>query len=58
MRNTDDFLHRRARYTYGTRGTPTISSLEEAWSDLAGAAGTVLTPSGLAADHGRPDGGA
>ncbi|WP_375459604.1 cystathionine beta-lyase [uncultured Enterovirga sp.] len=47
--NTDDFLHRRARYTYGTRGTPTISSLERAWSDLAGAAGTVLTPSGLAA---------
>ncbi len=48
-RNTDDFLHRRARYTYGTRGTPTIDSLERAWSELAGAAGTVLTPSGLAA---------
>lgn len=48
-RNTDDFMHRRARYTYGTRGTPTMSSLEGAWSDLAGAAGTVLTPSGLAA---------
>ena len=47
--NTEDFIHRRATYTYGTRGTPTISSLTEAWSDIAGAAGTVLTPSGLAA---------
>ena len=47
--NTDDFLHRRAKYTYGTQGTPTTDSLERAWSALAGAAGTVLTPSGLAA---------
>ena len=47
--NTDDFMHRRARFPYGTRGTPTIASLEDAWSELAGAAGTVLTPSGLAA---------
>lgn len=46
---TDDFLHRRAPFTYGTHGTPTIRSLETAWSDLAGAATTVLTPSGLAA---------
>ena len=46
---TDDFLHRRAKYTYGTQGTPTIASLQAAWSNLAGAAGTVLTPSGLAA---------
>jgi cystathionine beta-lyase len=46
---TDDFLARRAPFTYGTYGTPTIRSLEEAWSDLAGAATTVLTPSGLAA---------
>ena len=45
----DDFTHRRARFAYGTRGTPTIASLEEAWSGLAGAATTVLTPSGLAA---------
>lgn len=48
-RNADDFLHRRARYTYGTRGTPTTDALETAWSELSGAAGTVLVPSGLAA---------
>jgi cystathionine beta-lyase len=47
--NADDFLHRRARYTYGTRGTPTRETLEVAWSELAGAVGTVLVPSGLAA---------
>ncbi len=37
------------RYTYGTHGTPTTTALEAAWSELAGAAGTALTPSGLAA---------
>ena len=47
--STEDFLARRARFTYGTHGTPTIASLETAWSSLAGAAETVLTPSGLAA---------
>ncbi len=36
-------------YVYGTKGTPTIRALEEAWTELSGAAGTVLTPSGLAA---------
>jgi cystathionine beta-lyase len=36
-------------YTYGRFGTPTTQALETAWSDLAGAAGTVLAPSGLAA---------
>ena len=45
----ETFKHRRARYPYGTHGTPTRESLETAWSELAGAAGTVLTPSGLAA---------
>src|SRR5208337_5577413 len=35
--------------TYGTQGTPTTQSLELAWSEIAGAAGTVLAPSGLAA---------
>jgi cystathionine beta-lyase len=45
----DDLLHRRNRYTYGTRGTPTTDALESAWSDISGAAGTVLLPSGLAA---------
>jgi cystathionine beta-lyase len=45
----DDLLHRRGRFMYGTRGTPTTEALEGAWSDIAGAAGTVLVPSGLAA---------
>src|SRR3954453_20949601 len=46
---TDDLLHRRGRYSYGTKGTPTTDALEQAWPDVAGAAGTVLAPSGLAA---------
>ena len=37
------------RYTYGTHGTPTTTALEEAWTEITGAAGTVLTPSGLSA---------
>jgi len=45
----DDLKHRRGRFDYGTSGTPTTESLTTAWSELAGAAGTVLTPSGLAA---------
>jgi cystathionine beta-lyase len=45
----DDLRHRRGRYTYGTKGTPTTEALETAWTTLAGAAGTVLAPSGLAA---------
>jgi cystathionine beta-lyase len=36
-------------YTYGTKGTPTTRALETAWSEIAGAADTVLVPSGLAA---------
>ena len=43
----DDIEKRNARYHYGTSGTPTISNLEDAWTGLAGAAGTVLSPSGL-----------
>ena len=46
---TDDLLHRRGRYSYGTKGTPTTNSLETAWTELTDAAGTVLAPSGLAA---------
>ncbi len=38
-----------ARFVYGTHGTPTTEALEEAWTELSGAAGTVLVPSGLAA---------
>ena len=40
---------RAQRFTYGTRGTPTTNVLGSAWTDLTGAAGTVLLPSGLAA---------
>lgn len=40
---------RKARFTYGTKGTPTTEALESAWSEIAGAAGTVLAPTGLAA---------
>jgi cystathionine beta-lyase len=35
--------------SYGRRGTPTHWTLQEALTDLAGGADTVLTPSGLAA---------
>jgi cystathionine beta-lyase len=45
----DDIKHRRGRFSYGTKGTPTTDALEQAWTAFAGAAGTVLTPSGLAA---------
>ena len=41
--------NRTQRFTYGTRGTPTTEALCSAWTDLSGAAGTVLVPSGLAA---------
>jgi cysteine-S-conjugate beta-lyase len=40
---------RKARFIYGTKGTPTTEALENAWTEIAGAAGTVLTPSGLSA---------
>ncbi|OAT51823.1 cystathionine beta-lyase [Providencia heimbachae] len=45
----DALLNDRAEFNYGTAGTPTIKSLEQAWSALAGAEGTVLSPSGLGA---------
>lgn len=44
-----DLLARNARFAYGTVGTPTTEALETAWTEIAGAAGTVLAPSGLAA---------
>lgn len=47
--STDDFLNRRGRFTYGTKGTPTTEALERAWTEICGAAGTILAPSGLAA---------
>ena len=45
----EDFSARKARFTYATQGTPTTAALEGAWTELTGAAGTVLAPSGLAA---------
>ena len=45
----DDMVHRRQRYTYGRRGTPTIDALAGAMNELEGSAGTVLCPSGLSA---------
>src|SRR3984885_15997821 len=39
--------NRTQRFTYGTRGTPTTEALCSAWTDLSGAAGTGLVPSGL-----------
>lgn len=47
--DTDTYRRGAQRYTYGTHGTPTTSALEEGWNELSGSAGTVLTPSGLAA---------
>jgi cystathionine beta-lyase len=47
--SVDDMVHRRQRYTYGRRATPTIEALAKAVSDLEAAAGTVLCPSGLSA---------
>lgn len=46
-RTLDDLEHRRGKFFYGTAGSPTISNLENAWNHLTGAAGTVLSPSGL-----------
>jgi cystathionine beta-lyase len=40
---------RNQKYTYGTRGTPTTDALTATIDALEGSAGTILTPSGLAA---------
>ncbi|MGB1239602.1 MAG: cystathionine beta-lyase [Pseudomonadales bacterium] len=45
----EDLENNRARFVYGTQGTPTIAHLEDAWSEISEAAGTVLSPSGLGA---------
>lgn len=37
------------RFTYGRRGNPTSEALEALWSELEGAAGTVICPSGASA---------
>ncbi len=45
----DDLIARRMPFTYGTQGSPTTQALETAWTDLSGAKGTVIVPTGLAA---------
>ncbi len=40
---------RTQRYSYGTKGTPSSEALENAWTEISGAAQTVLAPTGLAA---------
>ena len=47
--NTDDFMVRKARYTYGTAGNPTIDALLAALNTMEGGAGTVVCSSGLMA---------
>ena len=47
--DVETLYDRNQRYNYGTHGTPTTDALTEAWTDISGAAGTVLVPSGLAA---------
>lgn len=45
----DDFMVRKARYTYGTQGNPTIDALLAALNTIEGGAGVVVCPSGLLA---------
>jgi len=40
---------RSQKYTYGTRGTPTMDALAAATDELEGSAGTIIVPSGLMA---------
>lgn len=40
---------RSQKYTYGTRGTPTMDALAAAIDELEGSAGTIIVPSGLMA---------
>ncbi|RIY03215.1 cystathionine beta-lyase [Aureimonas flava] len=47
--DTSTMRRRAQKYTYGLRGTPTISALEEVIDEMEGSHGTVLVPSGLAA---------
>ncbi len=45
----DTYLSRTQKYTYGRRGTPTISALEDSITELEGGHHTALTSSGLSA---------
>ena len=42
-------LDHKNRYTYGRRNNPTMEALNSLWSELEGAAGSVVCPSGAAA---------
>ncbi|PNG26581.1 cystathionine beta-lyase [Methylocella silvestris] len=44
-----DLVTRNAPFTYGTSGSPTTKALTDAWTELSGAAGAALAPTGLAA---------
>ena len=45
----EDFMARKSRFTYGTKGNPTLEALETAFNDIEGGAGVVVVPSGLLA---------
>ena len=45
----EDFMARKSRFTYGTKGNPTLEALETALNDIEGGAGVVVVPSGLLA---------
>jgi len=45
--NADDLLHHRIKFSYGRRNSPTIEALTDAITELEGAAGSVVVPSGL-----------
>ncbi|KPI89517.1 cystathionine beta-lyase putative (CD) [Leptomonas seymouri] len=45
----DDALNARAPFMYGTAGNPTVANLQNAWTAIAGGAGTVILSSGMAA---------
>lgn len=47
--DAESCLTRTNRFTYGRRGNPTNEQLQSLWSELEGAAGTVICPSGASA---------
>jgi cysteine-S-conjugate beta-lyase len=47
--DVDALRTRSARYTYGRAGTPTMAALQDVIREIDGAAGTILTSSGLSA---------
>ncbi|CBZ29659.1 putative cystathionine beta-lyase [Leishmania mexicana MHOM/GT/2001/U1103] len=45
----DDALKRRSAYWYGTAGNPTVTNLQNAWTELTGGAGSIVVSSGMQA---------